>query len=186
MDFQRVHVGDVSVNKSIGDALSRVRQNLVVQFGCALVDFATFGHVVNDLLVEDVKLSHLLVDLGKILDILSCVLDHHRCQWPCLPESLVVLHGDVDLILLFVDLAKVVFQKVVETDIDVPVVILLQEVRDQSVCDLGVKYKVADDVILANKRRCVLTEVMEYFHNVMRLHDLFEAMLEWIDSLQVN
>ena len=72
--FQRVHVSDVSINEPVCDAFPRVRQNLVVQLCRALINFATLGDVVNDLLVEDVELSHLLVDLREVLHILSRVL----------------------------------------------------------------------------------------------------------------
>lgn len=45
-----------------------------------------------------------------------------------LPEFFVILHGNVDLILFGIDLAKIVLKQVVQADIDVSIVIVLQKV----------------------------------------------------------
>jgi len=63
--------------------------------------------------------------LRQVLDVLSCILHHGWRQGPLLPEFLVVLHSNVDLVLLGVHLAQVVFQQIVEAYIDVSVVIML-------------------------------------------------------------
>lgn len=122
----------------------------MVKFSCALVDFAVLGHVVDDLLVEDVHLSHSLVDQWKELDVLGSILNHGMAQWPCFPELFVVLHGRVDLVLFLVSFVQVVFEEVVEANVDVSIVILLEEIRDKPVSYLCIKYKVANDVELTN------------------------------------
>jgi hypothetical protein len=93
------------------------------------------------------------------------------------------LHGKVDLILLFINFSKIVFQQVVQADVDISVVVLLEEVRDQAVSYLGVKYKVAYDVVLADECRGIFAKVMKYFHNMMRFHHFFESMEERVYRL---
>ena len=51
---------------------------------------------------------------------------------------------------------------------------------------LGIKDKIADEVVLADECGRVLAEVVEYFHYQVGLHDLLEPVAEWIHGLQVN
>lgn len=73
----------------------------------------------------------------------------------------------------------------VQTDVDVAVIILLQEVGDQPMSDLRVEHKVADQVVLANECRSILTEIVEDLHDLVGLHHLFEAVAERINGLEV-
>ena len=52
--------------------------------------------------------------------------------------------------------------------------------------NLGVKHEVAYEIVLADERGRILTEIMEYFHDHVGLHDLLEAVAERINGLQVN
>jgi hypothetical protein len=85
------------------------------------------------------------------LHVLCRILNHARSKWPLLPELRIGLHLAVDLVLLGVDLAQIFLQEVVKADVDVSVVIQLKEIRNQPVGDLGVKHKVADQVVLADE-----------------------------------
>ena len=95
-----------------------------------MVYFSTFRHVVNDFLVKYIHSSHFFVDLGEVLDVLTCVLDHTGGEGPSLPKLFIVLHGAVNFVFFVVDLAQVVFEQVVEADVNVSVVVLLKEVGD--------------------------------------------------------
>jgi len=48
-------------------------------------------------------------------------------------------------------------------------------------CDLGVKHKVANDVVLNNQGGGVLAKVMEDLHDLMRFHYFLEAVKKWVD-----
>lgn len=50
----------------------------MVQLRQALVDLAALAHIVDDIFVEHVHLTHFLVDLRQVLDVLRSVLDHVR------------------------------------------------------------------------------------------------------------
>lgn len=52
--------------------------------------------------------------------------------------------------------------------------------------NLCIEYEVTDQIVLADKCRCVLAKIMENFHNKVGLHDLFEAIAEWINGLQID
>lgn len=128
VDVECAHIGDVSVNESIANALPGVAEYFVVQLGQALVNLAALTHIVNDVLVEHVHLPHLLVDLWQVLHILRSILNHRRTQWPLLPKLRIDLHQVIDLILFGVVLPEVFLQEVVQSDVDVSVVVLLDEV----------------------------------------------------------
>lgn len=64
----------------------------MVQLGQALVDLAALAYVVDDVLVEDVHLAHLLVDLREVLNVLGSVLDHCGREWSLLPKLRIYLH----------------------------------------------------------------------------------------------
>ena len=81
---------------------------------------------------------------------------------------------------------KVLLKKVVEANIYVPVIVLLKEVRDQPVSDLGIKDEVADQVVLADEGRGILTEVVEDLHYLIGLHHFFESVAERINGLEVD
>lgn len=105
VNVERVHICDVSIDEAVADAFPGIAENLVVQLRGALIYFTAFANVIDDLLVEDVHLPHSLIDLWEILDVLSRVLDHALGKWPLLPELDIVLHEDIDLVLLAIDLA---------------------------------------------------------------------------------
>lgn len=52
--------------------------------------------------------------------------------------------------------------------------------------DLGVKHKVANDVVLNNQGGGVLAKVMEDLHDLMRFHYFLEAMNKWVDRFQID
>lgn len=61
----------------------------------------------------------------------------------------------------------------------------MKEICNQAVSYLGIKDKIADEVVLADECGSVLAEIVEYFHYQVRLHDLLKAIAKWIDSLEV-
>lgn len=128
VDVECADIGDVSVNESIANALPGVAEYFVVQLGQALVNLAALTHIVNDVLVEHVHLPHLLVDLRQVLHVLRSVLNHRRTQRPLLPKLRIDLHQVIDLVLFGVVLPEVFLQEVVQSDVDVSVVVLLDEV----------------------------------------------------------
>ena len=186
IDFKCAHINDVSVDESISIALPCITEDLVVELGCALINFTAFCHIINDIFLKDIHASHLLIHLWQVLHILCCILNHWWRQWPLFPKLFIILHSDVDLILFWIYFAQIVFKEIVETDVDVPVVIVLKKVWDQPVSYLCIKYEVANDVVLNDQGRCIFTEIMENFHHLMWLHYLFESMLKWIHSFQIN
>jgi hypothetical protein len=100
----------------------------MVEFGGTLVDFTIFGNIVDDLFVENIHSPHLFVHKGKILDILSCVLDHSLCEWALLPKVSIVLHLRVDLVFFGIDLASVLLQEIVQTNVYISIIIMLKEI----------------------------------------------------------
>ena len=184
--LEQVDVVDISVDEAVADALAGVRQDLVVEFGGALVDLTALGHIIDDLLVEDVHSPHFLVDQREVLDVLRRILDHGLGQGALLPEVGIILHLGVDLVLLGVHLAGILFKEVVEADVDVPVIVMLKEVRNQPVCDLRVKYEVANQVVLANEGGGVFAEIVEDLHDLVGFEHLFESMVARIHSPQID
>ena len=158
----------------------------MVKLGGTLVNFTALGHIIDDLLVEDIHSSHFLVDEREVLDVLSRVLDHGLGQGALLPEVSVVLHLGVDLVLLSVHLAGVLFKEVVKADVDVPVIVMLKEVRNQPVSDLRVKDEVAYQVVLANEGGGVFAEIVEDLHDLVGFENLFESMVARIHSPQID
>ena len=76
VNFESVYIYKISVNEPVTNALPSIAQDFMVQFCGALVDLPAFSHVVHDLLVEDIQLSHFLVYLWQVLDVLGRILDH--------------------------------------------------------------------------------------------------------------
>lgn len=120
----------------------------MVELGGALINFPIFGHIIDNLFVKNIHSPHFFVNKRQILDILSCVLNHCLSEWSLFPKVSIVLHLGVYLIFLGVYLACILFKKVIQADVDVPVIVMLQEIRDQSVCNLRVKDKVAYQIVL--------------------------------------
>ena len=145
------HVLDISIYKSITYAFSGIRKDLMIKLRSALIDFPVLNQVVHDVFVENPKFPHFFVDQGQELDVLGSVLDHGRGKGPLFPEFLVFGHQIIDFFLLGVDLAHVLLKKVVERNVDISVVILLEKVRNEPVRNLGVKYEVADQIVLPDK-----------------------------------
>ena len=100
----------------------------MIQLSRTLVYLAVFGDVINNFLVEDIHPSHLLVDLWQKLHILCCILDHCLRKWPLLPEFCVTLHLRIDFIFLGVDLTQILFEQIIQTNINVSIVIVLQKI----------------------------------------------------------
>ena len=73
----------------------------------------------------------------------------------------------MDFIFFGIIQTYVLFQKRIKPDINISIVILLQKVCDQPVCDLSVEDEVANQVVLANECRGVLAEVVEDLHDLI-------------------
>ena len=151
VDFESANFVNISVNEAVTNALSSVTEYLMVQFSGALVNFSSFSDVIHYFLVKHIHFAHFFIHLRKERHVLRRILNHGWREWSLLPELLVVLHGIIDFIFLFVDLAQIVLEKVVQADVDVSVVVLLKEVRDQAMGYLGVEHKVTNDIELADK-----------------------------------
>ena len=63
IDFECAHINNVSVDESISIALPCITEDLVVELGCALINFTAFCHIINDIFLKDIHASHLLIHL---------------------------------------------------------------------------------------------------------------------------
>jgi hypothetical protein len=158
----------------------------VVKLRRALVNFAIVRHIVDYFFVENVHSSHFFVDQGEVLHVLRRVLDHGLGQGPLLPELRIRLHLAIYLILFRVHLPKVLLQQVIQTDVDISIVIQLKKVRDEPVRDLRIENKVANEVVLANEGAGILAEVVEDLHHLVGFHDLFEAVQTGVDGAEID
>jgi hypothetical protein len=80
-------------------------------------------------------------------------------------------------------LTEVLLKKVVQTDVDIAIVILLKEVRDEPVSNLSVEDEVANEIVLTNKSRGIFAKVVEDFHDLARFHHFFESVAKRINGL---
>jgi len=53
-------------------------------------------------------------------------------------------------------------------------------------CYLGIEHEITDKIVLTYQCRGILTEIMEYFHDLMRFHYLSKSIVKRINRLQIN
>jgi hypothetical protein len=116
---------------------------------------------------------------------LGSVLYHGRSKWSFFPEFLVLAHEETNLLFLSILFAYIVLEEVVKRDIDVPIVVVLEKVRNKAVSDLGIEYEVRNKVELSNEYRSILAKIVEQLHDFIRLHYFSESVVEWIDCSHI-
>lgn len=133
---------------------------------------------------------HALVHLRQVQDVLGCVLDHVLGERTPLPEGVVVPHHRMDLLLLRVDYIYVLLEEQSQRDV---IVIVIRQLLgpvlgllDDAVSNLGIEHEIADEVVLIDQSRLVLAEVVEDFHDGLRLHDFFETAAEGVHCQKVE
>ena len=119
------------------------------------------------------------------MNVLSSILDHGLGERALLPEIGIVLHLAIDLVFFGVYLASVLFKKIVQADVNISIIVVLEEIRDQPVSNLRVKDEITDQVVLTDEGGSVFAEVMKDLHYLVGLKHFFEAMMAWIHSSQV-
>lgn len=52
-------------------------------------------------------------------------------------------------------------------------------------CDLCIKHKIANKVVLANEGWGIFTEIMKDLHDLVRLENFFKPVLAWVHGSKI-
>lgn len=155
VDLEMLCTGDMTIDKCVLGAELGVTHYLVEHCYLFLVSLPMLVEQMLDLELSELHL-HPLVDLRQIQDVLCRVLNHVSSERTSFPEGLIVPHNGTYLFLLRVRYINVMLQQSCQRYVVIVVCCKLLSISshclfNDSMCDLSIKYELADQVILVDE-----------------------------------